>query len=96
MWEQSGYKTRDILMDDITEKWVLNWSEWLKKNGTKSANTLHRRMAFLTTLFNDARKRRLTTANPMQFLEFKEVRVRKPKLSAQQIRLLEEVDLAGR
>ncbi|RRB06313.1 site-specific integrase [Larkinella rosea] len=95
-WEQPGYKVKDLLMDDITEKWVLNWSEWLKKNGTKSANTMHRRMAFLTTLFNDARKRRLTTADPMRFLEFKEVRVRKPKLTSEQIRILEDLELEGR
>jgi site-specific recombinase XerD len=95
-WEQADYKVRDILMDDITEKWVLNWSDWLKKNGAKSANTLHRRIAFLTTLFNDARKRRFTTADPLQFLEFKEVRVRKPKLTAEQIRMMEDIELDGR
>ncbi|WP_460962970.1 tyrosine-type recombinase/integrase [Spirosoma litoris] len=85
----------DIHMDEVTEDWILKWSIWLKNNGTKSANSLHRRMAFITTLFNDARKRGLTKSDPMAFLEFKEQRVRKPKLSFEQIEAMEQISLIG-
>ncbi|UFH52513.1 tyrosine-type recombinase/integrase [Spirosoma sp. KNUC1025] len=85
----------DIYLDDVDETWILAWSVWLKKNGTKSANTLHRRMAFITTLFNDARKRGLTKADSMAFLEFKEQRVRKPKLTIEQLDALQEMQLTG-
>jgi site-specific recombinase XerD len=83
----------DVHMDDVNEDWVLKWSVWLKSHGTKSANTLHRRMAFITTLFNDARKRRLTTSDPLAFLEFKGQKVRKPKLTLEQVGQLEMAHL---
>ncbi|WP_338876919.1 site-specific integrase [Spirosoma sp. SC4-14] len=86
----------DVHMDDIDEDWVLAWSIWLRSHGSKSDNTLHRRMAFLNTLFNDARKRGFTKADPMAFLEFKEAKVRKPKLTQEQLRALEELPLEGR
>ena len=92
---KSGEQQNDIHMDDVDESWVLNFSVWLKSHGTKSANTLHRRMAFLTTLFNDARRRGLTKSDPMSFLEFKEQRVRKPKLTAEQLEVLQSAELTG-
>jgi integrase len=87
---------RDIHMDEVDENWILGFSVWLRANGTKSDNTLHRRMAFMTTLFNDARRRSLTTADPLAFLEFKEQRVRKPKLTITQLEAIEGLDLSGR
>jgi site-specific recombinase XerD len=86
----------DVHLDDIDEAWILAFSVWLKDHGTKSANTLHRRMAFVTTLFRDARRRGLTQADPMAFLEFKEQRVRKPKLTPEQLSTLEALELEGR
>lgn len=86
----------DIHMDLVDEDWLLGWAGWLRTHGTKSANTLHRRMAFITTIYNDARKRKLTTGNPTAFLEFKEQRVRKPKLTPAQLASLESVVLSGR
>ncbi|UHG93212.1 tyrosine-type recombinase/integrase [Spirosoma oryzicola] len=86
----------DIHMDDINEDWVLAWAAWLRHNGSKSDNTLHRRMAFLNTLFIDARRRGFTKADPMAFVEFKEAKVRKPKLTEAQLKQLESVELTGR
>jgi hypothetical protein len=57
---------------------------------------MHRRMAFITTLFNDARKRGFTKSAPLVFLEFKEQMVRKPKLTVEQLEALEQLDLDGR
>lgn len=86
----------DIHMDDVDEDWVLAWVVWLKENGSKSPNTIHRRMAFLNTLYQDARKRGLTKADPLAFLEFKKQPTRKPKLTMEEIQRLEALQLEGR
>ncbi|GAB3012811.1 tyrosine-type recombinase/integrase [Spirosoma pulveris] len=86
----------EIHMDIVDEDLLLKWANWLRVNGTKSVYTLHRRIAFITTLYNDARKRRLTTGNPTAFLEFKEQKVRKLKLTPEQLAALESVPLTGR
>ncbi|MBC3785755.1 integrase [Spirosoma sp. LMG 31448] len=87
---------KDVLLTAVDENWLLGWSAWLKDNGTRSANTLHRRMAFINTLFRDAIRRGLVSTNPMAFLEFKEQRVRKPKLTLEQLNTLEALPLEGR
>jgi len=54
---------------------------------------MHRRMGFISSLFNDARKRGFTQADPMAFLNFKEPKVKKNKLNIAQIKQLENIEL---
>ncbi|UFH54693.1 site-specific integrase [Spirosoma sp. KNUC1025] len=86
----------DMHMEDVTEDWVLQWANWLRSNGSKSANTIHRRMAFLNTVFTDARKRGIIKSDPMAFLAFKSTKVRKPKLTPDQLASLKAMKLEGR
>lgn len=87
---------KEVPMDQINEEWLLKLSRWLREQGAKSDNTIHRRMAYLKTIFSDARRRGLTSADPFRFLEFKKATVRKPKLTAAQIQTLEELPLTGK
>ncbi|WP_041257703.1 tyrosine-type recombinase/integrase [Fibrella aestuarina] len=87
---------KDIALSQVTEKWLLEFSVWLGANGCKSPNTLQRRMAFMTTLLNDARKRGLMHHEPMAFLRFKEQRVVKLKLTNNQVEQLKDLDVRGK
>lgn len=88
-------KDVDIALDDITEDWILKFSRWLKENGTKSDNTLRKRMQFLGTIFEDARKRGLMTVDPLALLAFPKQQTRKPRLTIDQIQTLETIELYG-
>lgn len=84
---------KDIPMDEVTGEWILQWASWLRNHGTKSSITMHRRMGFISTLFTDARRKGLITANPMASLRFKESKVRKNKLNLEQLGMLEKAKL---
>ncbi|GAB4039515.1 tyrosine-type recombinase/integrase [Spirosoma jeollabukense] len=88
-------KEIDISLDEVTEDWILKFARWLKENGTKSDNTLRKRMQFLATIFEDARKRGLTANDPLKLLEFPKAQTRKPRLTAEQLATLETMELNG-
>lgn len=92
----SGSDTfREIGLDEVDEDWILRFSRWLKEHGTKSDNTLRKRMQFLGTIYEDARKRGLTANDPLKLLEFPKAQTRKPRLTIEQISAIEEIQLRG-
>ncbi|MFT4033805.1 MAG: site-specific integrase [Siphonobacter sp.] len=85
-------KGKPLHFDEVTDEWINKFIAWERKRGI-SPNTIHRRVAFLKTVWNDARKRGFITHDPFAFVEVKEVKTKKVRLTADEIAAIETLDL---
>ncbi len=85
-------KAKSVHFDEMTDEWITRFLNWERRRGT-SPNTVHRRIAFIKTVWNDARKRGFVSHDPFAFVEVKEVKTKKVRLTSDEIVAIENLDL---
>lgn len=83
---------KPILFADVTDAWLSKFLSWERNRGTRP-NTLHRRIGFLKSVWHDAQRRGLVQHDPFAFIEVKQERVRKERLTPAELTALETLDL---